>query len=108
MNAKPFQQATRLGQSVANDQRIRYALGAERKEIEMKITDVLSRDPEIVSGAVVFKGTRVPVEAFFENLAAGMSLAEFLDNYPTVEREQVEALLRLARHDVESHFGRAA
>lgn len=74
----------------------------------MNVSDVLSSDPEIVSGTVVFKGTRVPVSAFFENLEGGMSIDEFLDNFPTVERQQVEALLRLARHDVEAHFGRAA
>jgi uncharacterized protein (DUF433 family) len=62
----------------------------------MKPTDVLSSDPEIVSGAVVFKGTRVPVSALFENLAGGTSLEEFLDNFPTVEREQADAVLTLA------------
>ena len=74
----------------------------------MKLTDVLSSDPEIVSGAVVFKGTRVPVSAFFENIEGGMSIDEFIDNFPTVEWSQVEALLQFARHDVEAQFGRAA
>jgi uncharacterized protein (DUF433 family) len=62
----------------------------------MHLNDILSSDPEIVSGAVVFKGTRVPVEAFFENIADGMSVEEFLDNFPTVNRDQVEAVLKLA------------
>jgi uncharacterized protein (DUF433 family) len=61
-----------------------------------KMAEVLSSGPEIVSGAVVFKGTRVPVDALFENLAGGMSLAEFLDNFPTVDRQQAEAALQLA------------
>ena len=74
----------------------------------MDVHDVLSSDPEIVSGAVVFKGTRVPVEALFENLAAGMSLEEFLDNFPTVEKSQAEAVLLLAGHDVKRFFPRAA
>jgi uncharacterized protein (DUF433 family) len=74
----------------------------------MKATDVLSSDPEIVSGAVVFKGTRVPVSAFFENVAEGMSVEEFLHNFPTVERDQVAALLELAAEDVQRHFPRAA
>ncbi len=74
----------------------------------MKLTDVLSSDPEIVSGAVVFKGTRVPVSAFFENLAGGMSVEKFLDNFPTVEREQAEALLRIVEEDVKRHFPKAA
>lgn len=67
----------------------------------MKTLDVLNSDPEVVSGAVVFKGTRVPVEAFFENIAGGMSVNDFLDNFPTVEREQVEAVLKLATQVLE-------
>ncbi len=50
-------------------------------------------DPEIVSGTPVFAGTRVPVEALLENLAAGVTLDEFLDNFPTVSRDQVLAVL---------------
>ena len=45
-------------------------------------------DPEIVSGTPVFEGTRVPVDALLNNLAAGVSLEEFLDNFPTVTRAQ--------------------
>lgn len=56
----------------------------------------VSIDPEIVSGTPVFTGTRVPVEALFENLAAGISLDEFLDNFPTVSREQVLAVLNFS------------
>lgn len=50
-------------------------------------------DPEVVSGTPVFKGTRVPVEALLDNLAAGVSLDEFLENFPTVTREQARAVL---------------
>ena len=50
-------------------------------------------DPEIVSGTPVFAGTRVPVEALLENVAAGVTLDEFLDNFPTVSRDQVLAVL---------------
>ncbi len=74
----------------------------------MKITDVLSSDPEIVSGAVVFKGTRVPVDALFENLADGMSLEAFLGNFPTVERAQAETVLHLVGEDVKRYFPKAA
>ena len=75
------------------------------QEAWMKATDVLSSDPEIVSGAVVFKGTRVPVDALFENLAGGVSVEEFLDDFPTVERSQVEAVLQLAADDLKRQFG---
>ncbi len=50
-------------------------------------------DPEIMSGTPVFEGTRVPVEALIDNLAAGVSLDEFLNNFPTVRREQALAVL---------------
>jgi uncharacterized protein (DUF433 family) len=71
----------------------------------MKIMDVLSSNPEIVSGAVVFNGTCVPVDALFENLAGDLSLEEFLGNFPTVERDQAEAVLSLAGEIVSRTFG---
>ncbi|MDX6528044.1 MAG: hypothetical protein QOH41_334 [Blastocatellia bacterium] len=53
-------------------------------------------NPKIMSGAPVFEGTRVPVEALLTNLAAGVSLDEFLDNFPTVDREQALAVLNFS------------
>jgi uncharacterized protein (DUF433 family) len=53
-------------------------------------------DPEIMSGTPVFEGTRVPVDALMNNLAAGVSLDEFLENFPTVSREQAQAVLRFS------------
>lgn len=50
-------------------------------------------DPEIMSGAPVFEGTRVPVDALLNNLADGVSLDEFLENFPTVSRDQALAIL---------------
>jgi uncharacterized protein (DUF433 family) len=49
-----------------------------------------------VSGAWVFKGTRVPVKALFENVEAGATVDEFLEWFPGVTREQVEAVLEHA------------
>jgi len=54
-------------------------------------------DPEVVSGAPVFRGTRVPVDALIENLEAGLTLDEFLDNFPTVSREQAVEVLEHSR-----------
>ena len=51
-------------------------------------------DPEIVSGTPVFRDTRVPVEALIANLEDGMSLEEFLDNFPSVSREQAVQVLQ--------------
>ncbi len=50
-------------------------------------------DPEIMSGTPVFEGTRVPVDALLNNLSAGVSLDEFLENFPTVSREQALTVL---------------
>jgi len=53
-------------------------------------------DPEILGGTPVFRGTRVPVEALLSNLEAGVSLEEFLDNFPTVSREQALAVIKFS------------
>ena len=53
----------------------------------------VERDPEKVSGSWVFRGTRVPVVALFENLEGGASVEDFLSWFPGVSREQVEAVL---------------
>lgn len=55
--------------------------------------NMLERQPDKVSGAWVFKGTRVPISAFFENLKDGASIDQFLEWFPGVTRVQVEALL---------------
>lgn len=54
-------------------------------------------DPEIVSGVPVFKGTRVPVEALLTNLEAGLSLDEFLRNFPTVTRQQAIQVFKFSK-----------
>lgn len=55
--------------------------------------DAVERDPNRVSGTWVFRGTRVPVAALFENLKDGATLEEFLEWFPGVTRTQVEAVL---------------
>lgn len=54
---------------------------------------VLKVDPEIMHGKLCFSGTRVPVTIFLDNLAEGMGIDEFLVNYPSIQREQVQAVL---------------
>ena len=53
----------------------------------------VERDPEKVSGAWVFSGTRVPVAALFENLRDGATIEQFLEWFPGVKRTQVESVL---------------
>ena len=54
---------------------------------------VVSADPQVMSGAPVFKGTRVLVQTLIEHLEAGDSIDDFLEGFPSVTREQVIAFL---------------
>ena len=54
-------------------------------------------DPERLSGAPCFKGTRVPVDSLFNNLESGLSLDEYLDCFPDVRREHAVAVLEFAQ-----------
>jgi uncharacterized protein (DUF433 family) len=63
---------------------------------------VVHRDPEILAGTPVFAGTRVPVKILFDYLEAGDCLDEFLDQYPSVTREQAIAALEAAREILSS------
>ena len=58
---------------------------------------VISKDPNILGGTPVFPGTRVPVSALLDYLEAGDRLEEFLDDFPTVTRQQAVAVLRHAK-----------
>jgi uncharacterized protein (DUF433 family) len=60
----------------------------------------ISVDPEVMSGAPVFKGTRVPIDALFGNLAHGVSLEEFLENFPTVKRKDAQRLIEFAKRSL--------
>lgn len=55
---------------------------------------IISRSPDIMSGAPVFAGTRVPVQSLLDYLAGGHPLKEFLEDFPTVRREQTLELLQ--------------
>ena len=61
---------------------------------------VVEREPGRVSGAWVFRGTRVPVHALFENIEGGASVDEFLEWFPGVTRQQVDAVLEYVSTDL--------
>ncbi len=61
--------------------------------IDWSSCPAVERELEKVSGSWVFRGTRVPVIALFENLEGGASIDDFLSWFPGVTREQVEAIL---------------
>jgi uncharacterized protein (DUF433 family) len=61
------------------------------------MTSPITHDPGILGGEPVFAGTRVPIKSLFDHLEAGDSIEEFLEGFPSVQREQVIALLEEAR-----------
>lgn len=62
----------------------------------MEIKEIITIDKDILGGQPVFSGTRVPVESLFDHLEAGVPLDEFLDDFPTVSKQQAIALLEMA------------
>lgn len=64
---------------------------------------VVHSDPEILGGTPVFVGTRVPVKTLYDYLEAGDPLDDFLNDFPSVTREQAVAALELAREMTEAH-----
>jgi len=63
----------------------------------MKLDEIIEIDPEKLGGIPVFRGTRVPIKNFFDCLEGGESVNVFLDQFPTVTREQTLGLLKLVR-----------
>lgn len=58
---------------------------------------VVTRDPEIMGGAAVFAGTRVPVQTLLDHLEAGETIDDFLAGFPSVSRAQIVAFLEDAK-----------
>jgi uncharacterized protein (DUF433 family) len=61
---------------------------------------IVTRDPEIMSGALCFAGTRVPVKNLFDYLEGSSSLVEFLEDFPSVSRDRAVAVLEAARQSL--------
>jgi uncharacterized protein (DUF433 family) len=62
----------------------------------MNLNLLITIDNEILGGQPVFSGTRVPVETLFDHLESGISLNEFLEDFPTVSKQQAVAVLDAA------------
>ncbi len=63
---------------------------------------LVKRDPEIMSGALCFTGTRVPVKNLFDYLEGSSSLEDFLEDFPSVSRERAVAVLEAAHEVLEA------
>lgn len=62
----------------------------------------ISIDPEVMSGAAVFAGTRVPVQNLFDYIEGGEDLSEFLDDFPSVSKEVALSVLEMAKKSMTS------
>ena len=63
----------------------------------MQPNEIIVKDPEILGGTPVFRGTRVPFQALLDYLEGGETMDEFLDDFPTVSREAAVAALEFAK-----------
>jgi len=68
----------------------------------------IQSNPKVLGGTPCFAGTRVPVVALFDHLQRGYTVDYFLDQFPTVSREQVGAVLEMAKERVPSEAQRVA
>jgi len=75
----------------------------EDRPVTLADGSVVQSDSEILGGTPVFVGTRVPVQTLVDYLEGGYSVDEFLDNFPSVRREQVNAFLDQATRALLAH-----
>ena len=76
----------------------------DRAEVpDIKMSSVIHSDPEILGGTPVFIGTRVPAQTLVDYLEGGHPLNEFLEDFPTVSREQAVAALEEAKSLLLAH-----
>jgi uncharacterized protein (DUF433 family) len=61
------------------------------------LKDIITTDPEIMSGIPVFTGTRVPIKTLFDYVESGKTLDDFFEDFPSVKHSQVTNLLNLAQ-----------
>lgn len=61
-----------------------------------RVRDYINIDKEILSGVPVFKGTRVPIQSLFDHLEKGISLDEFLNDFPSVKKDQAIGVIEIA------------
>jgi uncharacterized protein (DUF433 family) len=67
--------------------------------------EAIVKDPDILGGTPVFRGTRVPFQALLDYLEGGQALDEFIDDFPTVTREAAISALELARSVLVGQLG---
>ena len=78
------------------------AAGSMQYDVHLRVASrsVVHSDPEISEGTPVFRGTRVPVQSLFDYLEGGETIEQFLDQFPSVSKEQALAALELACNSI--------
>ncbi|PWU09885.1 MAG: hypothetical protein C5B50_26490 [Verrucomicrobia bacterium] len=71
-------------------------LQADSASATQRLSQIVEKDPAKLGGEPVFRGTRVPVKSLFDHLGAGDSVDTFMDDFPGVTREQIQAVLEAA------------
>lgn len=71
----------------------------------LPVNEIIAKDPDVLGGTPVFRGTRVPFQALLDYLEGGQTLAEFLDDFPTVTREAAVGALEQAKSLLVSQLG---
>ena len=74
----------------------------------MDIKNLVEVNPRKLSGVPVFHGTRVPIQNLFDCLEDGETIERFLDQFPTVSRDQALGVLELSKESLLSHYEVAA
>ncbi len=70
--------------------------------LDWNLCPAVERDPQKIGGAWVFRGTRIPVSALFENIEGGATVDQFLQWFPGATREQVDAVLEHAMRSAQT------
>jgi uncharacterized protein (DUF433 family) len=60
-------------------------------------------NPKVQGGLPCFSGTRVPVSSLFDHVKRGYTVEEFIEDFPTVTKDQIDAVLEMAKSDVTTH-----
>jgi uncharacterized protein (DUF433 family) len=69
------------------------------------VNEIITRDPDVLGGTPVFRGTRVPFQALLDYLEGGQTLVDFLDDFPTVSREAAISALEQAKSLLVNQLG---
>lgn len=70
-----------------------------------ELRDILVQTPDTLSGAVRFKGTRVPVQALLDTLIDGLPVSDFLEGFPNVTDAQAQAVVKWEQNEARARFG---